>query len=92
MSKFKKFLKPVEVAIAALLSIATPYASAQSIDNVDQTIIPSANAEQAAKSTQQKPLLIQPSNKKQHPKMAGHYSHSSHSSHSSHASHYSSSQ
>lgn len=93
--KKRKFLKPVEFAVAALLSISMPASAAIGPNGNDtQSNTSTANTISQANQVKQKQLLIKPSDQKNKQHLAGHYSHyshGSHSSHSSHSSHYSSS-
>ncbi|MEO8401038.1 MAG: hypothetical protein ABI597_04475 [Gammaproteobacteria bacterium] len=83
--KKRKFLKPIEFAVAALLSIALPATAATVPSGVDgQASNPIVNPAPQVKHSKQKQLLVKPSDQKNKEQLAGHYSHSSHSSHSSH--------
>lgn len=90
----RKFLKPIEFAVAALLSVAVPASAATLPNSADsQAMAPITNPAIQAPHVkqQQQQLLVKPSGQKGKEQMASHYSHSSHASHSSHSSHYSSS-
>ncbi len=82
--KKRKFLKPVEFAVASLLSVAMPVTAATVPNSDSKSNIPAAQSTPQVKHPKQKQLLVKPSDKKGNEQMAGHYSHSSHSSHSSH--------
>lgn len=88
--KKRKFLKPVETAVIALLATSPSFAGTVDSDSAykhpvvqTSTITKNSGAAIAAPD----PLLIKKSDA--HFSTASHYSHRSHSSHSSHSSHYS---
>jgi hypothetical protein len=85
-SKKRGFLKPLGIAIAALLATATNQAMANT--NV-QTTVEKANQNFLNTNSEYNQITLEPPVRNVE-EFAWHGSHSSHSSHSSHVSHYSS--
>lgn len=89
----RKFLKPIEFTVAALLALSAPLPvdATTSFQDINTTPVAESIANQNATSSRE--LLLVEKSEKSNAEFSkvGHYSHSSHSSHSSHASHYSSS-
>ncbi|AOW57604.1 hypothetical protein BE843_04685 [Legionella pneumophila subsp. pneumophila] len=88
--KKRKFLKPIETAVIALLATSPSFAGTVSADSthknpIVQTSTITKNNEGSVVTPD--PLLIKKSDA--HFSTASHYSHRSHSSHYSHRSHYS---
>lgn len=89
--KKRKFLKPIETAVIALLASSPSFAGTIGADSANKNI-PIVQTTAIEKNSvgsvaAPDPLLIKKSDA--HFSTASHYSHRSHSSHSSHSSHYS---
>lgn len=88
--KKRKFLKPIETAVIALLATSPSFAGTVDANSAFKNPIVQTSAitkNSGAAVATPDPLLIKKSDA--HFSTASHYSHRSHSSHSSHSSHYS---